>query len=224
MWKSSGLREPFVSFCRFLRCSAPWRQWCCGTIFYGSGSLSTFEKLRFRIRFPLLTPSYGSGSGSVSRSQKHTLKKIENNLFFLHSKLFCKENIDKFHQIYFTMWRKKMKNEGNQIHNFIYCVFVRTFVIGTILLRLRTRNMSRFRLRFHTAKSYGSGSTTMPGGVSCWAPPGRASWRVAGRRCAALLALSARVRPGPCSASGSRPGPCRSPENQNMRWSGFAFI
>jgi hypothetical protein len=37
-------------------------------------------------------------------------------------------------------------NEGNQIHNYILCVCEKFY--DTILLR--------FRLRFHTAKSYGS--------------------------------------------------------------------
>jgi hypothetical protein len=50
--------------------------------------------------------------------KKHSLKKsLENILPFLHSKLFYKEKIDEFHQIYGKMWMKKMLNEGNQISN-----------------------------------------------------------------------------------------------------------
>ena len=38
---------------------------------------------------------------------------------FLLSKLFYKEKVHKFQQIYGKMWMKKMFNEGNQIHNFM---------------------------------------------------------------------------------------------------------
>jgi hypothetical protein len=38
---------------------------------------------------------------------------------FLHSKLFYKEKVYKFQQIYCKMGMKKKFNEGNQIHNFI---------------------------------------------------------------------------------------------------------
>ncbi len=71
----------------------------------------TFEKLRFRFR---LLPSYGSGS--ICRLQKAVFKFFFfKHLALLQSKLFHKEKIDTFHQIYCKMW--------------VYCVFVRTFVI-----------------------------------------------------------------------------------------------
>jgi hypothetical protein len=38
---------------------------------------------------------------------------------FLHSKLFYKEKVYKFQQIYCKMRKKKILNEGNQIHNVI---------------------------------------------------------------------------------------------------------
>ncbi len=38
---------------------------------------------------------------------------------FLHRKLFYKEKVSKFKQIYCKMLMKKMLNEGNQIPNFI---------------------------------------------------------------------------------------------------------
>ena len=46
-------------------------------------------------------------------------KKIWTFLDFLHSKLFYKEKVHKFQQIYGKMWMKKMFKEGNQIHNFL---------------------------------------------------------------------------------------------------------
>jgi hypothetical protein len=90
---------------------------CCGTvtIFYGSGSnflkvpvlVPTFAKLRFRFRiFTIKSNSFK--------------KEIITNLAFLHSKLFYKEKIDKFHKI----------------HNIILCVFENFG--DTILLRFQT--------------------------------------------------------------------------------------
>jgi len=96
--------------------------------------------LRFRFRFRLLK-SYGSGSdfwksyGSGSYFWKVTVpvpvpasylyhKKLiflKKFVSFLHSKLFYKEKDYKYQQIYCKMWKKKMLNEGNQIHNFISC-------------------------------------------------------------------------------------------------------
>jgi hypothetical protein len=60
----------------------------------------TFEILRFRFRFQL---------------------HIQTSKFFalLLSKLFYKEKVHKFQQIYCKMLMKKMLNEGNQLHNFI---------------------------------------------------------------------------------------------------------
>ncbi len=79
----------------------------CGTvaIFYGSGSdfwtvmvpVPTFKKLWFRFLL-LKTYSSGSGSSSISRPLKADFSK----------KMYCK------------IWmKKKILNEGNQIHNFI---------------------------------------------------------------------------------------------------------
>jgi hypothetical protein len=39
-------------------------------------------------------------------------------------------------------------------YTILYCVFLRTFLIGTILLRFRL--FDKLRFRFHRAKSYGS--------------------------------------------------------------------
>ncbi len=64
----------------------------------------TFEKLRFRFQLHIYT-----------MKNKFFLK----NLFPLHSKLFYKEKDYKYQQIYCKIWKKKMLNEGNQIHNFI---------------------------------------------------------------------------------------------------------
>ncbi len=70
------------------------------------------KKLWFRFRF-LLLESYGSGS----IKSKFFLKICF--LFTVHSKLFYKEKDYKYQQIHCKMWKKKMLNEGNQIHNFI---------------------------------------------------------------------------------------------------------
>ena len=86
---------------------------------YGSGSGSDFWK------------SYGSGSGSylwkvtvpvpVPAQYPYHKKQIFLKKFVssLHSKLFYKEKDYKYQQIYCKMWKKKILNEGNQIHNFI---------------------------------------------------------------------------------------------------------
>ncbi len=95
---------------------------CCGpvTIFYGSGSefwkvmvpvpFPTSEKLWFRFRF-LFLKSYGSGSGSSSISRPYKAnfsnKILEFFFAFLLNKLFYKENVYKFQQIYCKMWMKK---------------------------------------------------------------------------------------------------------------------
>ncbi len=101
------------------------------------GLVSVVERnyfLRFRFR---LLKRYGSGSdfwksyGSGSYFWKVTVpvpapylyhkKPIFRKKFVssLHSKLFYKEKDYKYQQIYCKMWKKKMLNEGNQIHNFI---------------------------------------------------------------------------------------------------------
>jgi hypothetical protein len=63
---------------------------------------------------------------------------------------------------------EKIFKGGNQIHNFIPAVSVRTFVIS-ISLRFRFRLFDKLRFRLRTAKSYGSygygsGSATLPVG------------------------------------------------------------
>ncbi len=58
-----------------------------------------------------VTIFYGSGS--------NFWKVMVPVFIFLLSKLFYKEKVYQFHQIYCKMWKKKMLNEGNQIHNFI---------------------------------------------------------------------------------------------------------
>ncbi len=93
---------------------------CCGTvtIYYGSGSGSDFEKLPVWFRFQLLK-SYGSGSGpyfwkssgsgsgssSISKHKKQIKKKNVGNFF---EKLFYKEKVHEFQQIYGKMWMKKI--------------------------------------------------------------------------------------------------------------------
>ncbi len=66
----------------------------------------TFEKLRFQFRFQLHIYTIKS---------KFCTKFVS----FSHSKLFYKEKDYKYQQIYCKIWKKKMLNEGNQIHNFI---------------------------------------------------------------------------------------------------------
>ena len=73
--------------------------------------------LRFRF---LLLKSYGScyGSSSISHHKKQIFQEKCRNFFaFLPSKLFYKEKVYKFQQIYCEMWMKIFFNEGNQIHN-----------------------------------------------------------------------------------------------------------
>jgi hypothetical protein len=52
---------------------------------------------------------------------KKQIKKKNFGTFFdfLLSKLFYKEKVHEFQQIYAKMWMNKMFNEGNQIHNFM---------------------------------------------------------------------------------------------------------
>jgi len=67
----------------------------------------SFEKLRFRFRCQL---------------HIYTIKSkffLKNFFPFLHSKLFYKEKVYKYQQNYRKMWKEKMLNEGNQIHNII---------------------------------------------------------------------------------------------------------
>jgi hypothetical protein len=101
---------------------------CCGTvtIFYGSGSGSDFEKLWFRFRLLkklwfrfLLLKSHGSGSGSSSMytiKSKFFLKKLFP--FYIIS-CFTRKKIININKFIVKCKRKKMLNEGYQIHNFI---------------------------------------------------------------------------------------------------------
>ncbi len=69
----------------------------------------TFEKLRFRFRFRFQLHIYTIKS-------KFFLK----NLFpFYKVSCFIRKKIININKIYCKMWKKKMINEGNQIHNFI---------------------------------------------------------------------------------------------------------
>ena len=60
----------------------------------------TFEKLRFRFRFQLHTKTIKS---------KFSKKKFGKNIAFLLSKLFYKEKVYKFQQIYCKMSMKNVK-------------------------------------------------------------------------------------------------------------------
>jgi hypothetical protein len=58
-----------------------------------------------------------------------------------------------------------MLNEGNQTYNFIPTVSVRTFVIPFYYCSGSGSDfLTSYRFRFGTAKSYGSGSATLPVG------------------------------------------------------------
>jgi hypothetical protein len=109
-----------------------------------------------RFQFRLLT-SYGSGSGSGSVFRQFSKKRWK-NLAILHSKLFYREKIAKFHQIYWKMWMKKMLSEGNQIHNFTLRLW-----------ELLWFHIIRFRFRY--GKSYSSGSATLLWFPLTWAAP-----------------------------------------------------
>ncbi len=95
---------------------------------YGSGS--NFWKVLVPV--PVLVPTFEklrSGSSSIPRPYKANFAKIFGNLFvFLLCKLFYKEKVYKFQQIYGRMWMKKMLNEGNQMHNFISSSGSRTVI------------------------------------------------------------------------------------------------
>ncbi len=121
---------------------------CCGavTIFYGSGSdfwkfmvpvpvptfekvmvpvpVPTFEKLRFRFRFQLQFQLR-----IWTMKSKFFQKNFGNFFPFLLSKLFYKEKVYKFQQIFCKMWMKKILDEGNQKHN-----FVSNSVFGTVII------------------------------------------------------------------------------------------
>ncbi len=89
---------------------------------YGSGSIfwkvmvpvpvPTFEKVTVPVPVPIPAPYL---------DHKKQIFQINFEIFFdfLLWKLFYKEKVHKFQQIYGKMWMKKMFNEGNQIHNFM---------------------------------------------------------------------------------------------------------
>jgi hypothetical protein len=144
LWKKTW--SPFLRDVRYQKLEGAF--WCCAT-FTGRGSIykkpvlwNSNYFLRFRFRFRLLK-SYGSGSVSdfwkiMVPVPVPTFEKVQFRFRFqlhiyvykkqifltkfasiLHSKLFYKEKDYKYQQIYCKMWKKKMLNEGNQIHNFI---------------------------------------------------------------------------------------------------------
>jgi hypothetical protein len=74
--------------------------------------------------------SYNSDSGSGSDflqvtapvpapNLDHRKQIFQNNLAFLHSKLFTRKKCIKFHQIYRKLVNEKILNERNQLNNFI---------------------------------------------------------------------------------------------------------
>jgi hypothetical protein len=72
----------------------------------------TFEKVTFPVPVPVPAP--------YLYHKKQIFKKNVGNFFdFSLSKLFYKEKVHEFQQIYGKMCMKKMFNEGNQIHNFM---------------------------------------------------------------------------------------------------------
>jgi hypothetical protein len=77
---------------------------------YGSDSGSYFWKIRVPVPVP---------APYLDHKKQIFQKNFGNFLAFLHSKLFYKEKVYKFQQIYCKMWIKKIVNEGNQIHNVI---------------------------------------------------------------------------------------------------------
>jgi hypothetical protein len=78
---------------------------------YGSSSGSGFGSYFWKVTVPVPVPA-----PYLYHKKQIFLKKF---VSFLHSKLFYKEKDYKYQQIYCKIWKKKMLNEGNQIHNFI---------------------------------------------------------------------------------------------------------
>jgi hypothetical protein len=74
--------------------------------------LPTFKKVTVPVPVPVLAPYL---------DHKKQIKKKNFEIFvdFLLCKLFYKEKVHEFQQIYGKMYMKKMFNEGNQIHNFM---------------------------------------------------------------------------------------------------------
>ena len=106
---------------------------CCGTvtIYYGSGSGSGSDF--WKVMVPVPVPNFCKVMVPVPTFEKVTVPvpapyldhkqiiKINFGIFFdfLLGKLFYKEKVHEFQQIYGKMWMAKMFNEGNQIHNFM---------------------------------------------------------------------------------------------------------
>ncbi len=64
----------------------------------------------------------------LDKKKKKFKQKLVKIFAFLLSKLFYKEKVYKFQQIYYEMLMKKILNEGNQIHNFISSSRSRTVI------------------------------------------------------------------------------------------------
>ncbi len=131
---------------------------CCGTvtIFYGSGSdfwkdivpVPTFEKVMVQVPVP---------APYLYHKKQIFLKKF---VSFLHIKLFYKEKDYKYQQICCKMWKNKILNEGNQIHNFISSS-------GTVI-NYGSGSGSDFFTGYgsgYGSYGYGSGSTTLITGI-----------------------------------------------------------
>ncbi len=121
--------------------------------------LFTIYLVRYKQRCGTLTIFFGSGSGfwkvmvpvPVPAPYLNHKKQIFQKNFgiffaFLLSKVFYKEKVYKFQQIYCKMWMKKMLNEGNQIYNFIS-----SYGFGTLI---------NYGSGSDFLTSYGSGSTS----------------------------------------------------------------
>ncbi len=113
--------------------------------------------------------------------------KFGNFFFFLHSKLFYKEKVFKFRQIYCKMWMKKMLNEGNQILNFISSSgsetvinygsdFLTSYGSGSTSQKVRVSTVpvpQRWLCHTNTA-----GDGRMTGLAGAWEGRARTLWRV----------------------------------------------
>ncbi len=100
----------------------------------------TFEKVTFPVPVP---------APYLDHKKQIFPKKCWKFFWLLLSKLFYKEKVHKFQQIYGKMWMKKMFNEGNQIHN-----FMSSSGSGTVI------NYGSGSDFFTSYGSYGSGSVS----------------------------------------------------------------
>ncbi len=108
----------------------------------------TFEKVTVTVSVPVPAPY-------LQHKKQIFQKKIWNFFLHLFSKLFYKEKDYKFQQIYGKMWKKKMFNEGNQIHNFMSSS-------GSDFLTSYGSSSGSTSQKVTVPKtSYGSGSTTL---------------------------------------------------------------